>query len=177
MIISLTVNWIDQAEEYGNLIVHHHAQDFSSFPWRMRGCGLFGLFQHKSPFIFDDGCRSSTSLGWCDHGVFPYWQHHDRAQISARKQTVENAGCWRPFRRRNSNLIDGEHAVHRKYSIDFLATCTCSMKPDSWWICNSLLCWSCFPKISHAASMLPDATHGSLALKAYQQNLYLKYYY
>ena len=23
----------------------------------------------------------------------------------------------------------------------------------------------------------PDATHGSLALKAYQQNLYLKYYY
>ena len=25
--------------------------------------------------------------------------------------------------------------------------------------------------------LLPDATHGSLALKAYQQNLYLKYYY
>ena len=24
---------------------------------------------------------------------------------------------------------------------------------------------------------IPDATHGSLALKAYQQNLYLKYYY
>ena len=24
---------------------------------------------------------------------------------------------------------------------------------------------------------LGDATHGSLALKAYQQNLYLKYYY
>ena len=24
---------------------------------------------------------------------------------------------------------------------------------------------------------LPDVTHGSLALKAYQQNLYLKYYY
>ena len=23
----------------------------------------------------------------------------------------------------------------------------------------------------------PDATHGSLALKAYQQNLFLKYYY
>ena len=25
--------------------------------------------------------------------------------------------------------------------------------------------------------MVSDATHGSLALKAYQQNLYLKYYY
>ena len=24
---------------------------------------------------------------------------------------------------------------------------------------------------------IPDATHGSLDLKAYQQNLYLKYYY
>ena len=27
-----------------------------------------------------------------------------------------------------------------KYPIDFSATCTCSMKPDWWWIWNNLLC-------------------------------------
>ena len=33
-----------------------------------------------------------------------------------------------------------------KYPIDFSTTCTCSMKPNWWWIWNSLLCWSCSPK-------------------------------
>ena len=30
---------------------------------------------------------------------------------------------------------------------------------------------------SHPELLVVDATHGSLALKAYQQNLYLQYYY
>ena len=33
------------------------------------------------------------------------------------------------------------------------------------------------PRHTCAISQPPDSTHGSLALKAYQQNLYLKYYY
>ena len=32
-------------------------------------------------------------------------------------------------------------------------------------------------EILNKISYVSDATHGSLALKAYQQNLYLKYYY
>ena len=32
-------------------------------------------------------------------------------------------------------------------------------------------------KLSWFTNIVNDSTHGSLALKAYQQNLYLKYYY
>ena len=40
---------------------------------------------------------------------------------------------------------------------------------DQWYKC--ILHWKRYSTIT------TDATHGSLALKAYQQNLYLEYYY
>ena len=36
---------------------------------------------------------------------------------------------------------------------------------------------SSFQTCIQISAIIHDATHGSLALKAYQQNLYLKYYY
>ena len=92
----LVIAWpfcIDQAEDHRNLILHHHAQDFSSFQWRMRGCGLFGLW-HRSlkpngfhlcfnvdPFmsimsIFGSGLVSTvlyTGLGFFGMNLHSFW--------------------------------------------------------------------------------------------------------
>ena len=37
--------------------------------------------------------------------------------------------------------------------------------------------WTMWDRVQTIWDRVCDATHGSLALKAYQQNLYLKYYY
>ena len=141
MTVSSAVNWIDQAgtlsytitrwnihivmqtspkkkdKEYSDSFVRSTNQDFSFFPmanaWQW--VVVFSSINLHSFSVMAAGVR--PCLG--DVTMASFLTGSTMIALKStpkkkKKQIVDDVGCWHPYRRRNSNLIDGKHAVHRK---------------------------------------------------------------
>lgn len=164
MTASSAVNWIDQAgtlsytitrwnihivmqtspekkdKEYSGSFVRSTNQDFSSFPmanaWRW--VVVFSSINLHSFSVMAAGVQPClgdvTMTSFLTGSTMIALKSSPENKLSMTLAVDILSGGETPI------LLTENTPFTEKYPIDFSATCTCSMKPDWWWIWNNLLC-------------------------------------